>query len=253
MNNEKTTFGNGDEILSFLMIGQSNMAGRGDVSDIAPIESDSLLVLRMGRWQQMRRPVNPDRGAFTGFFKSGVCLAESFAQGLQKHTGAKIGLIPCADGGTCLDEWVKGSLLFDHAVAMARLAMRTSRLSGIIWHQGESDAREAEKVSEYKEKFIKMINDLRSELKLPTLPVVIGELSHDLGENALSWRFENRHLELNRILNKIPSELEWCRIAHSDGLDLMSDGLHFDSRSLYILGERYFNEMKILLEGDKNE
>ena len=32
-----------------------------------------------------------------------------------------------------------GSLLYDHAVANAKLAQRTSTLAGILWHQGESD------------------------------------------------------------------------------------------------------------------
>lgn len=42
----KTT---GEEILSFLLIGQSNMAGRGDLADVAPIENKQCRMLRMGR------------------------------------------------------------------------------------------------------------------------------------------------------------------------------------------------------------
>lgn len=51
-------------------------------------------------------------------------------------------MIPCADGGTKIKQWQPGELLYDHAVAMAKLAMRTSKLCGIIWHQGESDCRQ---------------------------------------------------------------------------------------------------------------
>ena len=44
-------------IHSFLLIGQSNMAGRGDIGDVAPIANPSLRVLRNGRWQRMFVPV----------------------------------------------------------------------------------------------------------------------------------------------------------------------------------------------------
>ena len=104
-------------IHSFLMIGQSNMAGRGKKEDVEPIDNKELKVLRNGRWQNMYVPVNCDR-AF-----SGVSLAESFADAYQKDHGVQVGLIPCADGGTTLDQWKEGSILYDHAVFQAKLAM----------------------------------------------------------------------------------------------------------------------------------
>ena len=63
----------GSQVHSFLMIGQSNMAGRGYVYDVEPIYNERIKVLRNGRWQPFYRPLNNDR-AF-----SGVCLIESFA------------------------------------------------------------------------------------------------------------------------------------------------------------------------------
>ena len=50
---------------SFLMIGQSNMAGRGFVHEAEPIQNSKLHVLRNGRWQPMSVPVNYDR-SFSG-------------------------------------------------------------------------------------------------------------------------------------------------------------------------------------------
>ena len=65
-------------IHSFLMIGQSNMAGRGCMDDVSRIENPDLFMLRNGRWQPMCPPVNPDRPF------SGISLAESFADAYQK-------------------------------------------------------------------------------------------------------------------------------------------------------------------------
>ncbi len=121
-------------IHSFLMIGQSNMAGRGSIEDVPRIDNPHLKMLRNGRWQRMLFPVNPDR------VFSGVSLAESFADAYQRDHGVDVGLIPCADGGTQMDQWKAGGLLFDHAVFQTQLALRTSSLAGVLWHQGESDS-----------------------------------------------------------------------------------------------------------------
>ena len=86
------------EISAFLMIGQSNMAGRGEFSEVEPISNKLCYMLRMGRWQKMSEPINPDRPIFEGKFHSGVSLGASFADDLARKGGERIGLIPCADG-----------------------------------------------------------------------------------------------------------------------------------------------------------
>ena len=127
-------------IRSFLLVGQANMAGRGDLTPENTITAPDCFMLRMGRWQPMSEPINVDRAVAEGAVpRSGANLAASFAAQLQKETGAKIGLIPCADGGTRISQWQPGEVLFDHAVFQAKLAMRTSALTAILWHQGESD------------------------------------------------------------------------------------------------------------------
>ena len=143
------------------MIGQSNMAGRGDFGEVAEIQNPLCKMLRNGRWIPMREPINPDRGIFD-YFHSGVGLAASFADAYAKHFNEEIGLIPCADGGTMLAEWQPGEILYDHAVAMAKLAQRSAEIVGILWHQGESDSNSEEKVKAYRSRFLHMISSLLS-------------------------------------------------------------------------------------------
>ena len=81
-------------IHSILIIGQSNMGGRGFKDEVEPIENNDILVLRNGRWRPMYVPVNPDRKT------SGINLSESFADLYVKEKGVQLGIIPCADGGT---------------------------------------------------------------------------------------------------------------------------------------------------------
>ena len=149
-------------IHSILIIGQSNMAGRGIISEAMPIDNKDgrLKVLRNGRWQRMFRPVNPDRSF------SGTCLAESFARAYADEHGVDTGIIPCADGGTSLNQWRVGGLLFDNAVYSAKLAMRTSNLAAILWHQGEADcAPELNAVYLEKITVIMVTHDISAALK----------------------------------------------------------------------------------------
>ena len=124
-------------IHSFLLAGQSNMAGRGDLTPDTALTAPGCLMLRMGRWQPMSEPVNVDRAVLEGACpRSGASLAASFAARYAAESGCQAGLIPCADGGTTIEQWQPGGVLFDHAVLQAKLAARTSTLKAILWHQG---------------------------------------------------------------------------------------------------------------------
>ena len=158
---------------SFLLIGQSNMAGRGFAHEIEPICNDRLKVLRNGRWYPMYIPINCDRPF------SGVSLAESFADAYARDHGVDVGLIPCADGGTSLDHWRVGGLLYDHAVYQARLAARTSTIAGVLWHQGEADCSDS-RYPFYQEKLQIILESLRKDIDLYDVPFLLGGLGEYL-------------------------------------------------------------------------
>ena len=232
------------KICSFLIIGQSNMAGRGDFDEVPPIKNKNCYMLRMGRWQPMAEPINPDRAIFGSPFHSGVCLAASFANAYANANGVKVGLIPCADGGTSLDEWMPGQLLYDHAVMQTKLALRTSQLKAILWHQGESDCLCGETVAAYREKFLRMISQLRKDLGAENVPVILGELPQQMGAN---WKTGGREQQLNAILRQLAKEVPGCAIASSAGLSMKADGAHFDSPACREFGKRYFEAYQTLL------
>ncbi len=225
-------------INSFLMIGQSNMAGRGNFGEVPEIDNKLCQMLRMGGWQKMSEPINVDRGVFTEWF-SGVSLAASFADEYAKHYNQPVGLIPCADGGTSLADWMPGGILFDNALWHAKLAMRTSKLSGILWHQGENDCMDIKNVDTYIERFTQMITTLKKEIGMPDLPVIIGEISENIDSERWNIPKENT-VKFNENLTKIPD----CKLVKASDLQLKEDGIHFNSFSLRILGKRYFEAYK---------
>ena len=230
-------------IHSFLMVGQSNMAGRGYANEVEPIDNTNLLVLRNGRWQKLFTPVNPDRRF------SGLSLVESFALEYSKtHGDVKVGLIPCADGGTDIDDWVEGGVLFDNAIYQTRLADRTSNIAGILWHQGESDAKEG-RVELYEEKLRKVISAFRKEKALKDIPFIMGELGK-WDRTGTPWD-DKLYKEINDIIVKVASTTPNVSFASSNGLTSNEDLLHINAKSLREFGRRYFNSFSLIEDKDK--
>lgn len=229
-------------IHSFLLIGQSNMAGRGLIEEAIPVDNTHIKVLRNGRWQKMFRPVNPDRRT------SGVNLAESFAEAYAAKYGVEVGLIPCADGGTQIAQWVPGSLLFDNAVYQARLAMRTSHIVGILWHQGESDAHNDLYLG-YGKKLETMLTQLRKLLGLEDVPLILGGLGSYLDgytkSPVMQWP------QINEALQAVAERLPRAGYVGAEGLKPNADNLHFSAAALYEFGLRYFGEFERLVDPNR--
>ncbi|WP_461100244.1 sialate O-acetylesterase [Spirosoma koreense] len=219
---------------SFLMIGQSNMAGRGYLNDVKQIYDEQIRMLVNGRWQTMTEPINYDRPT------AGVGLAASFAGAWRlKNEPEQIGLIPCADGGTSLDDWAVGGALFDNAVFQAKLAQRTSKLDGILWHQGENDSM-AGRSDAYYDKLCIIVDALRLELNTPEIPFIAG----GLGDFLSSGRYGNyftEYNEVNRALQTYAQTKPNAYFVTSNGLTANADGLHFDALSQRKFGIRYFD------------
>ncbi|MBE6947615.1 MAG: sialate O-acetylesterase [Ruminococcaceae bacterium] len=230
-------------IHSFLLIGQSNMAGRGYLPEAEKIDPTGILVLRNGRWQEFFRPVNPDRDF------SGVNLAESFAEKYAQKYGVEVGLIPCADGGTSLEQWKPGGLLFDHAVYQARLASRTSTIAGVLWHQGEADC-DVSLHATYEERFIPLMNTLREELALQDVPFLLGGLGDFLKDCPLDEKLKN-YVYVNDALKKIAQKHPMTGFVSAEGLGANPDNLHFNAKALYEFGIRYFDEFEKLRDPNK--
>lgn len=223
---------------SFLLVGQSNMAGRGFPHEVEPIAGDDLYMLRNGRWQHMFVPVHPDRSF------SGICLGESFAEAYAKLSQEKVGLIPCADGGTSLDQWAPGGVLYDHAVFQAKLAMRSSELIGILWHQGEADCAET-RYPFYEEKCTRILCSMREELGLPDLPVLLGGLGDFLPKRLVSPNLVN-YGKVNEALMSMAKNQKNFAYVPADGLGSNPDNLHFSAAALREFGLRYFEVFKTM-------
>lgn len=230
-------------IHSFLLIGQSNMAGRGFINEAIDVNADRIKILRNGRWQPMFRPINPDRSF------SGVSLAESFAEKYSQKYNTEVGLICCADGGTSLEQWQPGGLLFDNAVYNAELALRTSEIAGVLWHQGETDCADSLN-STYIKRFMPIMTELRKRLELFNVPFLLGGLGDFLADCTFDKNLEN-YEKVNEALKEIAENNPFTGFVSAKGLTSNPDNLHFNSKSLYEFGIRYFEKYEEIRDKNK--
>jgi hypothetical protein len=208
----------------FLLIGQSNMAGRGAIEEQDKVPLARVWALNKElTWAPAVDPLHWDKPT------AGVGLGRTFGRVVaEKYPGAQIGLIPAAFGGTSLDQWTPGGELYTNALERARRALKDGKLTAILWHQGESE-KTPQDVATYTVRFRVMITQLRRELGAENLPLIVGELGEFRPENAA----------MNAVLAKLPEQIPNCVFVSAAGLVDRGDKLHFDSASFREFGRRY--------------
>jgi len=222
---------------TFLLIGQSNMAGRGELDRVPPIVDDRIQMFRGGNWQNAVEPLHDDRPDLAG-----AGLAMSFADELLKSEPAQIiGLIPCAVGFTKIDQWLPGTVLYRRAFNAVRESGQ--QLNGILWHQGESDSDNEETANCYRERFIALVQTLRRDLDMPGLPVISGELG-DFINAGIGYPFSR---QVSAVLHDLTATLSNYAFVSAAGLSATADGLHFNAPSLREFGRRYAQAYKQLI------
>lgn len=97
-----------------------------------------------------------------------------FANTILKHykdpEKTRIGLVPCAIGGTAIKEWEKGSTLYKNMINRTKAALSHGGvLRAILWYQGESDTESEKNATSYKHNLERLIHDIRSDLQHPDL------------------------------------------------------------------------------------
>jgi hypothetical protein len=234
MQAQKTTVDSNFHI--YLLIGQSNMAGRGVPDAESKVVNPGILMLdSLNRWVPATDPVHYDKPAIVG-----VGPAISFAsEMLIASKKIRIGLIPGAFGGSPVKVWEPGEAYlnghpYDDAITRTRLAMQQGVLKGILWHQGESD-NDSVKVAQYMDKLKILINRLRTDLQQPAVPFIAGELGY----------FIKAHY-INDIIHQLPQQVSNTAVVSAKDLRDKGDALHFDTPSARELGRRYAEAMKRL-------
>ncbi|WP_234736795.1 sialate O-acetylesterase [Tellurirhabdus bombi] len=220
----------------FLLIGQSNMAGRGvpEAEDQQP-HSRVWTLTKEQTWVPARDPLHFDKPKVVGV-GPGLAFAKRLA---EQYPAMNIGLIPCAVGGSGIDVWKPGAYYeatkshpYDDALARAKKALENGTLAGFLWHQGESDSKPGN-TAVYGQKLAELVQRLRSDLNAPNVPFVVGTLGDFVVKRNPNAQIINETLQ--QATKKIPNSY----FIVSAGLTHIGDSTHFDAASARTLGRRY--------------
>ena len=223
----------------FLLVGQSNMAGRGYLTETNRVDTSRIFKLdACGAWVPAEEPLHFDKPA------AGAGIGASFARILaDKNSEISIGLIPAAWGGTKVTAWDGEKPCSVMAVQRTRRAMQDGVLKGILWHQGCSDAEDPESVVAYMGRLAKVASFMRQWIGAPDVPFIAGELGDNIasmnsvrqGRGPKYWREFNENLH---GIKKVIPHSAWVDASGMRG-NPEPDSIHLDTPSLRLLGQRY--------------
>jgi len=221
----------------FLLVGQSNMAGRGKVEEGDRKPHPRVLTFTKDRaWEPAVDPLHFDKPKVAG-----VGLGRTFGLSLaEANPDITIGLIPCAVGGSPIETWEPGAFdaptkshPWDDALARAEAALPAGTLKGILWHQGESDSS-PERSPLYEKRLHTLIDRFRVTLKSPDVPFIAGQMGQFPKK---PWSDDAKRVDA--VHRALPTAVPHTAFVSSDDLTDNGDSVHFDAASYRELGRRY--------------
>lgn len=230
------------QIPFFLLIGQSNMAGRGNLSDLpesSRAPDDRILMFR-NSWMTAAEPIHdPDDPVFSvkADRGGGVGPGMAFAQRLLGQF-ASVGLVMCARGGTGIEGWSPdaGAGLMREALRRKNEAVTAGgRFVGIVAAIGEGDTSSEEAAAAWQYRFRALIHGLRESTAYPVVYSQIGAISDER-----RTRREHGYRAWER-LQEIQEETHIANSAmiRTADLPLNADGLHLSTDGQIRAGKRF--------------
>jgi hypothetical protein len=225
----------------YLLIGQSNMAGRGVVEEIdRKVHPRVWSFGALDSWIPAQEPLHFDienRGVGPGF-----AFGRHMAGEQPERT---IGLLPCAVGGTLISYWAPDHSrgLYAEALRRARLARKFGTLRGVLWQQGESDSS-ASNAPLYEERLRGLVGNLRRDLEDPGLLFVIGGLP------PFQLAIKEHASVVQDALRSVAESTPDCAFVEGSDLGHIGDELHYNSAAQRENGANYARAMLELLHED---
>ena len=178
----------------------------------------------------------------------GVTPALFFALEMQRRTGVPQGLVPCALGGTTMEQWSpelreKGGASF-YGAMMRRFEKLGQPVAGMLWYQGESDSTSEQNAAHYTERMKALVAALRRDTGQPRLPWLMAQLGRHVDKFSFPW---NNLQEQQRLLPEVIATL-----ATVPTVDLeIDDPIHICSRGQAVLGRRFARAAERLVHGNR--
>ena len=248
----------------WILAGQSNMAGYGFLPSKAET-SDMVRAFYMDNtWGVAQIPIHDTGRAAAPIHggspsnpaksQRGAEPGLSFAVEMYKNTGVPQAVIPCAHGGTSLDQWspalkkLKGNSFY--GAAIERVKMLGSQVAGLLWYQGCSDTGNDEKVAAYTAKTRKLFQAFRKDCQAPAMPIVLVQLGCLIQEKSCKLHAGYRWLSVRNEQYLLAQSMKNCACVPAIDLEL-DDHIHLSNNAVVILGKRMAHAMLNLCGNEK--
>ena len=220
---------------TFILLGQSNMAGMGPIAEEDRIPVSNLFKMnRMKEWvsggEGFNIPAAPE-GEFKANAVGEKALGPSRAFGqrllaLVKDPRVKIQIINMAVSGSSIELWGQNEAYYKAILPYIVAAKNTGVFKGFIWHQGESNS--GSNPEDYANRLRDLMSRIRTLTDVPKLPVVVGQVGISGNNNE----------GVNRSHTFISQYDPFFSVASSANLTL-SDNVHYSAASYRTFGERF--------------
>lgn len=247
----------GKPLKVFILSGQSNMSGGGHVvqeglrfdaavGDKVQIWDACGEWVKQGKWVSLNQLQAIKKEARTDTIGPEFGFAKAMS-GL--YPADEIHLIKVARGGTAIDWWLPDSNGKEngHTALLANLKNALEKIDGdyeivgMLWMQGESDAKNQADAEAYQKKLEQFISLMRKETGKPELPVVIGRLSTRILD---SKKFKMPFVKIVQSGQEAVAKSDkHAYVINIDDLSQRNDFVHFDQEGQMDLGKRFGEAM----------
>lgn len=223
----------------FVVAGQSNASGRGENNQVyshATIEA--ALFGNDYAWKELVDPsdsnVNQDDNVSSDSNAAGSpwpLIATSFLA----DQGVPIAFVPCAKGGTSINDWQKGTDN-DRSTLYGSMQYRVGQVGGckaVLWHQGERDVSIGTAEATYNLDLDDLANDINTDLGCKMIVANIHDITGD--EAAVN----------NAITTAISDNSNVLQGPDNSGITTSPDSLHFTTDAeLLALASRWWSALQ---------
>lgn len=239
----------------FILAGQSNMSGGGTVvADRLRFDPEVGEKVRMwdasdvwnkrgilGKWASLN-----ELQAIKKEMKADMIGPEfGFAKAIAKiYPAEKIHLVKVAKGGTPINWWLPDTKGKPNGYDALQSNLKSSldkivgeyEILGLLWMQGESDAKTRTDAEAYQKKLEQFISLMRKETANAELPVVIGRISTKILESP---KFKMPFvITVQAAQEAVAKTDKLAFVIDTDDLSQRDDLVHYDQQGQLDLGKR---------------
>lgn len=239
-----------------LLIGQSNMSGRGAAFDLTHYDPVDPRIYQYG-----------DSGSYAGVISmaveplsmhdipTGMGPGLVFARWYLQYAppNRRVLLVPCAHGGTSFGHdqgltWMVGDSsvpnLFENAISQTQAALAAgginSRVVAALWIQGETSGDNAVTGSVYQTDLDLLISSLRSRLSLSNLPFILGQMVPE-------YLSSGTRAQINAVHIDTPRRFTYCGFSYGAVAQNNGDGNHYNAPGQRLNGAAMFRAYQMSL------